>query len=54
MTVTFADPATDEQDEDLDFTVTIAPNTTKKKSSVPSPHLGLDRRYPHRRASGAV
>lgn len=35
MTVTFEDKANDEKDGDLDFTVTIAPNTAETKQATP-------------------
>ena len=34
ITITFTAPETDKEDNDLDFTVTIAPNNTEKKSEV--------------------
>ena len=34
MTVAFADPSKDQKDNDLDFTVTIAPNTTAVKGAT--------------------
>jgi len=47
MSVKFADPASDEDDQDLDFTVVIAPNNTDEKGAValavPEPIAG-----PHR------
>jgi hypothetical protein len=39
MTVTFADRSTDQEDHDLDFTVTIAPNTETQTASAPTPVL---------------
>ncbi|WP_271769661.1 eCIS core domain-containing protein [Aquimarina algiphila] len=35
ISITFTEPTSDIEDEDLDFDITIAPNTTKKKGAIP-------------------